>query len=536
MSQGIFSSIVPTTTSGNQLAVILTDFKEAIVSGFSGTTRPSELDAGGYWIDMSDPNLWAYKMYTGVQDITIFTLNLSTGSSSISAADSFFEIAKISEDSLGSVLKLIKERASNNGQTLTNDILGEIQFQGTRDSGVNVTIARIKAISSDDTTSSAQGGYLVFEASADGDGSIQEMMRLVDRKLGIGTQSPEKELHVMGSIKAEMDSEDALGAEVLIKKSRIGGSGQVLSGDSLGKLEFLSTDGNGTEVEGVLVEVKATETHTTSAHGTSISIKNKKNGETAYTEQVFIGSTVEVKTDLTIAGNLTVNGTSITINTESLDVEDANITVNKGGTEATADANKAGITVEMSDATNAIIGFDSTKESKFVIGEVGSEREIAVRTIDTEANLTTFALTATNGQICFASDTKIMYQVVDGELVAVGSGSSVKSISFSIANNQTSEANITDLIIDPLVFKQFEIDCVIYRKTDSIEYAQTSKLTGVFKPIANKWFISEVFTGENAGVTFSIGNDGQLKYISSNITGTNYLGNLDYKIVQLFKV
>jgi hypothetical protein len=42
---------------------------------------------------------------------------------------------------------------------------------------------------------------------------------------------------------------------------------------------------------------------------------------------------------------------------------------------------------------------------------------------DTEANLVTYALTATNGQLAFATDTKKMYQIVDGLLVDVGSGS-----------------------------------------------------------------------------------------------------------------
>lgn len=81
--------------------------------------------------------------------------------------------------------------------------------------------------------------------------------------------------------------------------------------------------------------------------------------------------------DVIVTGDLTVNGTTTTINTATLDVTDANITVNNGGNQATADSNDAGITVEMSDATDAIIGYDSTLASKFQIGEVGSTAEIA---------------------------------------------------------------------------------------------------------------------------------------------------------------
>ena len=61
--------------------------------------------------------------------------------------------------------------------------------------------------------------------------------------------------------------------------------------------------------------------------------------------------------DLALSGDLTVGGTTTTLNTATLDVEDVNITINKGGNQATAD-DTAGLTVEMSDATNASIIYD----------------------------------------------------------------------------------------------------------------------------------------------------------------------------------
>jgi|11_taG_2_1085331.scaffolds.fasta_scaffold01624_2 hypothetical protein len=80
--------------------------------------------------------------------------------------------------------------------------------------------------------------------------------------------------------------------------------------------------------------------------------------------------------DLTIDGDLTVNGNTTTVNTSTLDVEDANVTLNKGGNQSSADLQGAGLTVDMSDATNAQIAYDSSLESKFKAGEVGSESEI----------------------------------------------------------------------------------------------------------------------------------------------------------------
>lgn len=99
--------------------------------------------------------------------------------------------------------------------------------------------------------------------------------------------------------------------------------------------------------------------------------------------------------DLTVSGDLTVNGTTTSVNSDTLDVVDANITVNKGGTEASANLASAGLTVEMSDATDVVVGFDSTLTSKFKIGETGDLREVATvshtqalnnKTIDADVN------------------------------------------------------------------------------------------------------------------------------------------------------
>ena len=63
-------------------------------------------------------------------------------------------------------------------------------------------------------------------------------------------------------------------------------------------------------------------------------------------------------TDVVIGGNLTVNGTTTTLNTATLDVEDLNITVASGAADAAA-ANGAGLTVA---GANATITYDSTND------------------------------------------------------------------------------------------------------------------------------------------------------------------------------
>ena len=121
-------------------------------------------------------------------------------------------------------------------------------------------------------------------------------------------------------------------------------------------------------------------------------------GGAGITENLNVGADAAVGGNLTVTGDLTVNGTTTTINTATVSTEDANIELNRSGDQAAADLQKSGITVQMSDATDARVGYDSTKASKFVAGEVGSEKEILTdadtqtvtnKTIDASSNTIT---------------------------------------------------------------------------------------------------------------------------------------------------
>ena len=154
-----------------------------------------------------------------------------------------------------------------------------------------------------------------------------------------------------------------------------------------------------------------------------------------------------------VTGNVTINGTTTAINTTTMDVADSNITVNKDGNQAAANLNDAGLTVEMSDATNAKIGYDSSLASKFHAGEVGSEAELitsthtqsmSAKTItssdidlgtatntnklvvskDTTANLT--ALTREAGSVYYSTDDDV-YKGDDGtSLISLGTSATSK--------------------------------------------------------------------------------------------------------------
>ena len=96
-------------------------------------------------------------------------------------------------------------------------------------------------------------------------------------------------------------------------------------------------------------------------------------GATVGANNVTIGAATST---VIIPGNMQVDGTTTSVNSDTLDVTDANITVNVSGNQSTAD-DTAGLTVEMSDATDASLIYDKDATSRFRIGDLGSEVEIA---------------------------------------------------------------------------------------------------------------------------------------------------------------
>lgn len=501
MSQTIFTSINPATTSGNQLATILNNFKDAVVSGLSGTSRPSALQAGGYWVDTTlAPNYWEVKLYTGSVDVTLFTINLSTGVASITSTESVLELNKNSDDSVGGILKFVKERATGN-QTQDGDTLGEIDFNGTRSDDTKSIMAKIKAVATDSVTALAQGSYLSFEVTPDATAAAVELMRLIDSKVGIGTVSPEETLHVKGHGKIERASDDSVGAKIVRRKKRVTGSGQVQSGDKIATEIFTSTDNTGAEVEVATIEVAATENHTTTAQGSSLIVKTKDNGSAAYTTKITVdnsgvdipvlkmsGSDVQSKAEKGAASGYCPLNSSTKIDTIYLPsyvddvVEYANlaafpVTGSTGLIYVALDTNKtyrwtgsAYVEISPSDV-NSVNGYtgivvlakgdvglgnvdntsDATKNAaaatltnKTIIGaNIQTPTRLDVKQ-DTESNLTTYATTASNGQIVFATDTKAMYQVVDTELTPIGGGGGGGSLIWKKTGTTSPVAEIID--------------------------------------------------------------------------------------------
>jgi hypothetical protein len=175
--------------------------------------------------------------------------------------------------------------------------------------------------------------------------------------------------------------------------------------------------------------------------------------------------------DLVISGDLTVNGTTTTINTTTLDVEDLNITVAKGAANAAA-ADGAGITVDGANATilyRALddkwvfnksldvngLSIDSAQDSLTINGDGTITGDLEVRGGDITTNQTTFNLlnsTATTVNFAGAATiieigaasgtTNINNDLdVDGDLNIDGGDLTVGTATFNLANTTATTVN-----------------------------------------------------------------------------------------------
>lgn len=97
-----------------------------------------------------------------------------------------------------------------------------------------------------------------------------------------------------------------------------------------------------------------------------------------------------------------------------------------------------------------------------------------------------------------------------------GSVGDIKETSFSISNNQSSFVDITGFVFADTSVRSFKALASVEVFATSNLY-QVNEITGIQKD--GGWEISQMSTGDNAQVIFSITNLGQMQYISNLISG-----------------
>lgn len=97
---------------------------------------------------------------------------------------------------------------------------------------------------------------------------------------------------------------------------------------------------------------------------------------------------------------------------------------------------------------------------------------------------------------------------------------------FTLANNQSSPADLLLLSFAGSVFRSFEIKYNIYFNSTgsgATEVSEVGSFIGVYNTVAGTWVLTYGPIGGNpvpTGVLFSITNAGQVQYTSPNFTGT----------------
>lgn len=184
MSQKVWTSIDPTTTSGLMLVGLLVDFKDALMSGLAGNSRPTQLQAGGMWVDTTNqgaPNYyWAFKLYNGTTDVEIFRISILNGFGGTLTANGTFTTQKISGDTAQAIFELVKNRIANNAQILSGDVVGEVRFTGRTDTGTDPVCAYFRFTSTDNNTATEYGGTMTFFSTPDGSSAIAEHFRFIN--------------------------------------------------------------------------------------------------------------------------------------------------------------------------------------------------------------------------------------------------------------------------------------------------------------------------------------------------------------------
>lgn len=160
-----------------------------------------------------------------------------------------------------------------------------------------------------------------------------------------------------------------------------------------------------------------------------------------------------------IPGNLTIQGTTTTVDTQTLDVKDPNILVNDGGNDATSEG--AGITVDRTGTKGSIIYKDASA-SKFAVGALGAEADVVTttatqtlsnKTLDSTLTISASAVSTPNG-VNFDSNTL----VIDAANNRVGIGTATPANKLDVsgdfgcntANVNSIVGNISSLSVSPL--------------------------------------------------------------------------------------
>lgn len=151
----------------------------------------------------------------------------------------------------------------------------------------------------------------------------------------------------------------------------------------------------------------------------------------AYLAGQLNSATVVTTGNVTIGGNLQVDGTTVTVNSATLNVADTNITVNNGGNDASSEG--AGLTVARTGTSGSLI-YAAASATKWRGGALGSEVDF-VGTTSTQA--------LTNKTLVVSSNT--VTTAASGNLASTELNAALNEIQVDVDGRQLADATLTAL-------------------------------------------------------------------------------------------
>jgi hypothetical protein len=142
----------------------------------------------------------------------------------------------------------------------------------------------------------------------------------------------------------------------------ISATGILSSGNINAAGDLNSTNVNASGVVTALGSVSTPTVNTTTVNSDNLNLTN-----------TLTVTAIVTTGNATIGGDLTVNGTMTTVNSTTVTTVDPNITLNQGGSDATAEG--SGITTDRV-GTKGSIAYQNSLTSKYKAGDLGSEQEI----------------------------------------------------------------------------------------------------------------------------------------------------------------
>lgn len=229
---------------------------------------------------------------------------------------------------------------------------------------------------------------------------------------------------------------------------------------------------------------------------------------------VGIEKNLNVGGNAIITGDLTVNGTTTTLNTQTLDVEDQNITVNILGNDVSAEG--AGLTVNRT-GTDGSLAYQDSLASKWKVGALAAESEVltaATNQTITGEKLHTAKLTlqsqvvfdeqvdgaSSGANVTLPTPSKFYYTITNGALTSISGVTALSKDSFLLVNKTGGT------VVLKYDAGTIAADGLLNGAGSDIPMRDGSSLFFIYSPTAARWVIIGAFvSSENKNEAIAAG-------------------------------